>query len=233
MMFFIFGLLACGNTVDNESLATDKTAAEVTNDLGGSSEGFIDYRGGIVDGGGFAAEPAKALGVVWQRDASCRDTQVIEGCLWIPDYDNFRHSNLNLDEIATEDEVTDSTVYVSDAKQTGLFAFLNLDMQDDSAVRMTVTQTYYGSVVDDTALDAEQEQFIQEYGDTSKEQAYIKAIELYHIHLVEYYFVSLTEPADWGKDDSLAYFGDGYYIASDLYNEREVAVITLQPMKVE
>ena len=82
-------------------------------------------------------------------------------------------------------------------------------------------------------LDAEVDRFVENYGDTEKEQAYTVSLEMLEIALVEYYFQSAEPPADWGKDENLFYFGDGYYLDSGLFNERVVAVLKLEPISVE
>ena len=233
MMFFILGLLACSTEIMIEPLESTKSVDQVMSSLGNSSEGTIGYESGILDPAAWSSVPSLALGVVYQRDASCPETLAVEGCIWIPDFDTFRNSNLTIVEDEEVEEKSDTTVLVEDAIQTGLYAFLNLEMQADSAVRLTDTKTYSAYIFDDEALDAEQERFLAEYGDTTKEQAYVKSIVWHRLNIAEYYFVSVTEPESWDDNETLYFYGDGYYRDSGLFLEREVAVITLQRMRSE
>ena len=248
-MLYVLSLLviSCTTPIQNETLLTTQTAPEVKDNLGGSTQGFLEYRGGLLDGGGFGNNPRNGLGKVWRRNQECADAQVVEGCLWIPDYSDLRISNLTLFEDTTPVEYADTTIYVEDASNIGLFDFLEVQMLETSAVRMSIIQTYYGEIENDNCpnfdnecpsleewcLNCELATFVEGYGDSDKEQAYIKQLEMYEITLVEYYFQSLEEPSDWGKNPNLYYFGDGYYVDSGLFNKRIVAVVTLQPIQTE
>lgn len=177
--------------------------------------------------------PEDALGVVFRRDSTCSETTTSSSCAWTIAAGEIRTANITTEETdTTSNPETRFTVNVQDAMGTALLGWLGIEMNATSAIVMTRSDIFDGTVVDDDLLYSEIDRYLGDHGDQSLSYQYVNDSKLFALKIQEYYLIGeeppLSRPAD--GEGEIAAFNGLYYQDSTLELNRNILSICAKPI---
>ena len=232
-LFSCFILTACANALDIFDLESNPDAATnlqqvVNNGLGDYTDLCYAYNSDTP----WSNRPKDALGVVFRRDATCSSTNS-SSCAWTIATGELRASNITTEETDTSaNSNTRFTVNVQDAMGTALLDWLSIEMNETSAIVMTRTDVYDGTIVDDDLLYDEIDRYLTDHGDNSLAYQYVNDSKLFSLKIQEYYLIGEDRPMSkpGNGEGEIASFNGQYYQDSTLELNRNILSICSKPI---
>ena len=164
-------LLACASPDYSFYEVIPGSSGDALDAVGAEEVDFRNYCGTLTDPGGYANQPERILGSVWERPVECRENPTGGDCSFIPGYDNLDSSLLSRDSQEIEEEIYREWIHWDGSAGAGdLFDFFNINLQGGAVVEIVGVKTWVGSLFTDQGLDQAVDEFLDDYGSADWEQ---------------------------------------------------------------